>query len=146
MVLATLGGAVPAAVAAPASASTKPPVLTAATRAKIVANWDAFFSGSTPAARKIALVQNGSSFAAVIKGQAGNPLSKSVTAKVSKVTLTSATVASVKYSLDLGGQPALSNVVGKAVLQKGTWKVGDQSFCALLALEQTKVPACSSAH
>jgi hypothetical protein len=129
-----------------ASASPKPAALSlsASTRAKIIADWEAFFSGATSASRKIALVQDGQSFAQVIKGQASSAMAKSVRATVSKVTLNSATKATVRYSLTMGGQPALSNQTGQSVLQKGTWKVGAQSFCALLTLEQTKVPICSS--
>jgi hypothetical protein len=48
----------------------------------------------------------------------------------------------VRYSLDLGGKPVLTGQTGIAVLQGGKWKVGDQSFCALLALEQVKAPGC----
>jgi hypothetical protein len=114
----------------------------AATRTKIKTDWITFFAGTTSVKQKIALLQNGQSFAGVIKSQAGSPLSKSVTATVASVTLTSATKAKVKYSLDLGGQPALANQTGIAVLQAGKWKVGDQSFCALLALEQATAPDC----
>jgi hypothetical protein len=54
------------------------------------------------------------------------------------------TKATVIYSLTMGGTPVLSDLKGEAVLQNGTWKVGDQSFCALLSLEQAKAPGCSS--
>ena len=135
------------ATAAPAGASEVLAIRSAdlSSQAKITADWVAFFSGATSAARKIALLQNGKSFAKVIEDQASSPLSKSVAAKVSKVTLTSSTKANVRYSLTLGGQPALSNVQGQAILISGSWKVGDRSFCGLLALEQDKVPACSAA-
>ncbi len=113
-----------------------------ATQAKIRTDWATFFAGTTPAKHKIALLQNGQSFAAVIKSQASNTMSESSGAKVLSVTVTSKTQAKVRYTITLGGQPALSNQTGVAVLQDGTWKVGDQSFCALLALEQTKTPAC----
>ena len=115
------------------------------TTSKITTNWDAFFAGSTGANRKIALVQDGSSFAKVIKSQATSPIAKSVTAKVSKVVVDSKSTATVRYSLNLGGKPALTNQKGEAVLQGGTWKVGAQSFCSLLALEQVKLPICSKA-
>jgi hypothetical protein len=111
--------------------------------AKVKADWTAFFAGSTPAKRKIALLENGQKFAAIIDGQASSPLSKSVTAKVASVKVISPTKATVHYSLDLGGKPALTNQTGVAVLQGGTWKVGTHSFCGLLALEQTKAPACA---
>jgi hypothetical protein len=115
---------------------------TTATQAKIKTDWVAFFSGTTTAKHKIALLQNGQSFAAVINEQASNSMSKSSGAKVLSVSVTSKTQAKVRYTITLGGQPALSNQTGVAVLQGGTWKVGDQSFCALLALEQAKTPAC----
>jgi hypothetical protein len=114
-----------------------------AAQTKIKTDWVTFFSGTTPAKHKIALLQNGQSFAAVIDAQASNPMSESSGAKVLSVSVTSKTQAKVRYTITLGGQPALANQAGVAVLQGGTWKVGDQSFCALLALEQTKTPACS---
>lgn len=132
-----LGTSVPLA-AGPAYAASS------STTSKITADWVAFFSGSTDANRKIALVQDGPSFAKVIKSQSTSPLAKSVTAKVSKVVVDSKDTATVRYSLSLGGKPALTNQQGEAVLQGGTWKVGAQSFCSLLALEQVKLAVCSS--
>lgn len=114
----------------------------AATRARIATNWRAFFAGSTAASRKIALLENGQSFAAIIGGQAASPLAKSVTATVSKVTVVAPARATVRYSLSLGGKPALTDQDGVAVLQGGTWKVGTASFCALLTLEQVTTDAC----
>ena len=111
----------------------------------ITANWEIFFSGKTPAQTKISLLQNGTKFATVIKAQASSSLAKSTTATVSKVSNLSASSASVRYTVDLGGQPALRNALGTAVRQNGTWKVSDESFCALLALEQVKTPACPAA-
>jgi hypothetical protein len=53
----------------------------------------------------------------------------------------------VTYSILVAGTPALKNQPGVAVSQDGIWKVGDQSFCALLTLENSgKAPAaCASA-
>jgi hypothetical protein len=76
-------------------------------------------------------------FASVLKAQSGSTLASSATAKVTKVTLVSATQAKVTYSILIGGQPALSNQTGTAVLQGGTWKVGLASFCGLLTLENS---------
>jgi hypothetical protein len=115
--------------------------------AQIKANWEAFFSGTTSAAKKISLLQNGQKFAAVIEAQARSGLAKSASAKVTAVSVTSPTKATVTYDILLAGKPALTNQTGQAVYQDGTWKVGDASFCALLALENGgKAPsACSSA-
>lgn len=115
---------------------------------QITANWQTFFSGNTPAAKKITVLQNGQSFASVINAQAGSAMAKSASAKVLSVAVNATgTQAVVKYDVLFGGQPALSGQSGVAVRQNGTWKVADSSFCALLALENNgKAPSvCSSA-
>jgi hypothetical protein len=66
------------------------------------------------------------------------------------VTLTSATKANVKYDLTAAGTTVANGQTGTAVLQDGTWKVGDEVFCSLLkegaSLMNIKVPAaCNSA-
>ena len=93
------------------------------------------------------LLQNGSAFASIIQAQAGSPLASSATSSVTAVTVESSTQAKVTYSILVGGTPALKNQPGVAVYQNGIWKVGDQSFCALLTLENSgKAPsACASA-
>jgi hypothetical protein len=116
----------------------------ASAASKVKTDWVTFFAGTTPAKTKINLVQNGKAFAPIIDGQASSPMAKSVTATVSGVTINSSTKATVHYSLDLGGKPALTKQTGTAVLQSGTWKVGAGSFCGLLALEQVKGPGCST--
>jgi hypothetical protein len=115
--------------------------------ALITANWEAFFSGKTSAAKKITLLQNGQAFATIIQAQSGSSMATSASAKVTKVTVTSPAQATVAYNILLGTTPALTNQSGMAVYQNGTWKVGDASFCALLALENGgKAPSvCSSA-
>ena len=103
--------------------------------AQIKANWEAFFSGMTSAAKKISLLQNGQKFAAVINAQAGSGLAGSAGAKVTAVVVNSATSATVTYDITLSGATALGNQTGTAVYEGGTWKVGDVSFCQLLKLE-----------
>lgn len=114
--------------------------------AQITANWMAFFSSSTPNAQRVALLQNGSAFSSAISSFSSNPLASNISAKVLSVTLTSSTQATVKYDIDgPGGTALLSNETGTAVLEGGTWKVGDTSFCQLLNLSGGKVPsACKS--
>ena len=135
----------------PASASASASSTGAASaQAAIEANWAAFFSASTPIARRVALLQNGSVFQSIIKAQAGSALASSATSKVSKVTLVSPTQAKVIYSILVGGTPALSNQTGVAVYQDGVWKVGVASFCGLLTVENggktSNLPAaCRSA-
>jgi hypothetical protein len=71
---------------------------------------------------------------------------------VDSVTLSSATQAKVKYDLSALGQTVANGASGTAVLQDGTWKVGDDVFCGLLSEAKSagvlSVPlpaACSSA-
>jgi hypothetical protein len=114
---------------------------------QIKANWVAFFNPKTPVAKRVSLLQNGSTFASIIKAQASSALASSATSAVNAVTVESATQAKVTYSILVGGSPALKNQPGVAVKQGGVWKVGDQSFCALLTLENNgKAPtACAGA-
>ena len=117
----------------PASASAAP--ASGSATAQIAADWQAFFNAKTPVARRVELLQNGQVFAPVIRAQAGSTLASAATAQVTKVTLVSPAQAKVTYSILVGGTPQLKNQAGVAVLQDGTWKVGDASFCGLLALE-----------
>jgi hypothetical protein len=55
-----------------------------------------------------------------------------VSSKVDSVSVSSATQAKVKYDLSALGSTVASGASGTAVLQDGTWKVGDDVFCGLL--------------
>ena len=100
-------------------------------------NWAKFFSASTPIPQRIALLQNGSVFAPVIRAQASSTLAKLASAKVTHVTLTGTSQAAVTYTILVGGssKAGLPGQSGVAVYQEGVWKVGDTSFCGLLKLE-----------
>jgi hypothetical protein len=119
----------------PASSASASSATGGAAVQKITANWTAFFDAKTPTATRISLLQNGPTFASIIKAQAGSGLAASATAKVTKVVVTSPTQAKVTYSILVGGQPALAGQSGVAVYEGGIWKVGVASFCGLLNLE-----------
>ena len=133
---------------APSSAAASSPSTgsNSAAVAQITANWEAFFSGKTSAAKKISLLENGSKFASVINAQAGSSIATGAAAKVTAVVVNSATSATVSYDILLSGATALPNQTGTAVYQDGIWKVGDVSFCQLLKLENggTAPSVCSS--
>ena len=133
--------------AGPSASASTTAAPTSAAVAQIKANWKAFFNPATPVAKRVSLLQNGQVFESIIKAQAGSPLASSATSSVSSVTVESPAQAKVVYSILVGGSPALKNQPGVAVYQSGIWKVGDQSFCALLTLENSgKAPAaCASA-
>jgi hypothetical protein len=144
------GAASSAAVSAPPSSaapSASSGGSSSAAVAQIKANWQAFFNPKTPVSKRVSLLQNGQSFASIISAQASSALASSATSSVSAVTVESPTQAKVTYSILVGGSPALKNQPGVAVDEGGVWKVGDQSFCALLTIENNgKAPtACASA-
>ena len=120
--------------------------------AEITANWTTFFNSSTPNSKRVQLLENGSQFSSAITAFAASPLAAAVTSKVDSVSLSSATQAKVKYDLSAMGATVASGASGTAVLQDGTWKVGDEVFCGLLTEAKSAgitipVPsACSSAN
>jgi hypothetical protein len=115
--------------------------------AAITANWEKFFNSSTPLSQRVALLQNGSAFSSAIESFSKLPLANGIGAKVTGVTVTSATSANVTYSIVSGSTTLLGGQSGKAVYQDGTWKVGDASLCGLFRLVPGgSVPAaCNSA-
>jgi hypothetical protein len=137
---------------APSSAAASPTVSAAASptvsaAAQITANWEKFFDASTPTAQRVALLQNGTVFAPAITAFSKLPLANGIGAKVTAVTVTSATGATVTYNIVSGNIALLSGQKGTSVYQDGTWKVGDASLCGLFKLiPGGSVPAaCSSA-
>jgi len=134
------------ATSAPATSAPTSPNSSAAA-AQITTNWEKFFASSTPVAQKVTLLQNGSTFAGAITALYKLPIASGIGAKVTKVTMTSPTSATVVYDITAAGAPLLSGQTGTAVYEGGTWKVGDASLCGLIKLVPGgSVPAaCSSA-
>ena len=107
---------------------------TTAAAAQITANWEKFFSASTPTSQRVALLENGSGFSSAISAFSQLPLASGISAKVTAVTVTSATQAAVTYNIVSGSTNLLSGQHGTSVYQDGTWKVGDGSLCGLFHL------------
>jgi hypothetical protein len=129
---------------APASSSSSG---NSAAVAEITANWEKFFNASTPLSERVALLQNGSSFSSAINSFSKLPLAGGIGAKVTGVTVNSATSATVTYSIVSGSTTLLGGQTGTAVYQDGMWKVGDASLCNLFKLIPggSEPAACSSA-
>jgi hypothetical protein len=96
--------------------------------------------------RKVALLQNGERYAKLVASEASSPITTGLAAEVATLTLTLTltSTAAVTYSLTMGGKPVLAKLTGEPVLQSGTWKVGDRSFCSLVSLEEASNPGCPS--
>jgi len=137
-----LGGLLALAACGSSGSSAVTPAPTAAQQVRQA--WVTFFDGDTAAAQKIALLQDGTAAAPVIRAQAGSSMAASTAAVVSKVQVTSARRAIVRYTITLSGSPVLANQTGTAVKVGGHWVVGLGNFCGLLALEHTELRACSA--
>jgi purine-cytosine permease-like protein len=129
----------------PATSATSSAPAAGNAAAQITANWEKFFSSSTPTSQRVALLQNGTAFAAAIGSL--SHLVNGLGATVTAVTVNSPTSATVTYNLTAGGSSLLSHQTGTAVYENGVWKVGDASLCGLLKLAPgaTLPSACSSA-
>jgi purine-cytosine permease-like protein len=113
---------------------TSPATGSAAAATQITANWEKFFNSSTSLSERVALLQNGSTFSSAISDFSKLPLASGIGAKVTGVTVNSATSATVTYNLVSGSTTLLGGQKGTAVYQDGTWKVGDASLCGLFQL------------
>ncbi|MFD8081043.1 hypothetical protein ACFV4F_05020 [Kitasatospora sp. NPDC059722] len=129
-----------------ASASGTAPADPAAAKAEVTANWEKFFDPATPIADKARLLQNGDVLLPVLQGFSQDPRVGQVQAKVSDVTFTDATDATVTYALSLQGTVVEPSASGQAVLDNGTWKVGRATLCGLLTqaagASGTPIPGC----
>jgi len=123
------------------SGSTSTTNSAAAAQAQIKSAYQKFFSGQTPVSDRVAVLENGPRFQALVKSFANNPLAKNVSVTVSSVTLQGANDAKVVYTVKLGGA-GLPKQTGTAVLQNGTWKIGDASLCKLVALQGCTPSVC----
>ncbi|MEV8546313.1 hypothetical protein [Streptomyces sp. NPDC051572] len=118
----------------PTSAPATAPADPAAATTQIKANWKKFFDPASSSADKQAVLENGDKMGPVLKAFSGDKRGGQVQAAVQKVAFTSATQATVTYSLTLNGATALPNASGTTVEQDGTWKVSVNTLCALVAL------------
>jgi hypothetical protein len=138
----TAAPTVAASTPAPSPSASGEAVSGPAAIAAIKKTWTTFFNGKTSAADKVGLVQNGQNFVASLDAAAKSSAGATAGATVQSVTITSKTGAKVDYTITISGTPMLAGQKGVAVYQDGTWKVGDTSFCGLLALENSgKTPA-----
>jgi hypothetical protein len=116
----------------------------ATTNAEITANWEKFFLPTTPISDRVALLENGASLQQALEMRSTDPLQRQASAVVKAVDLTEPGRATVTYDVLLNGSVALPDAQGFAVFQDGVWKVGADSFCALISLGATgPIPGCS---
>lgn len=117
----------------------------AATVAAVKNAYAKFFAPGTPESVSLSLLQDGPAFKTAIDAQAKAPMAQKSSAKVSRVSMQSANVANVVFTIYVNGQPVLPNQSGVAVREAGVWKVAGQTFCTLLKLQGSPPATCMSA-
>ena len=110
---------------------------------QIKSAYETFFAGKTSVADRVALLQNGPRYRALVASFAANPLAKNASATVSSVKLQGSDKANVVYVVKLGGT-ALPEQTGTAVRENGTWKIQATSLCKLVALSGSTPSVCKS--
>lgn len=131
----------------PTKATTPAPETTApadpAAKRQIETNWERFFDPAVPNDQKAKYLENGERLGPLLAAFNGDKRGGQVAAKVSAVTLTSATGANVTYTLTLNGATALPDAKGFAVQQDKVWKVAVKTLCALVGMSgNSKAPGC----
>lgn len=126
------------------TSSGAPSTADAATVAAVTNAYAKLFAPNTPEAVSISLLQDGAAFKSALKQQGTSQLAQNSAAKVSKVTLQSPNTAKVVFTILVNGKAMLTDQPGYAVRQNGTWKVAGRTFCALLTLQGSPPPACST--
>jgi len=124
--------------------STTAPSADAATVAAIKNAYAKFFAPDTPEQVSLGLLQNGAAFKSTIEKQGQGDYAQKSSAKVTKVSLASADVATVVYTIYVGDQPMLADQPGYAVRENGTWQVAEHTFCQLLTLENSAPAECQT--
>jgi hypothetical protein len=126
------------------SAPATAPADRAAAEAEIRQNWQKFFDPKTSTEDKQAVLENGDRMGPVLQAFSGDERGGQVRAQVTKVEFTSATEATVTYTLTLKGATALPDASGTAVEQEGTWKVSVKALCSLVQMSGngSPVPGC----
>jgi hypothetical protein len=137
-------GTAPSATAPATTTPTTTPSADAATVAAIKNAYAKFFAPDTPEQVSLGLLQNGAAFKATIEKQGQGNYAQKSSAKVSKVSLASADVAKVVYTIYVGDQPMLADQPGFAVRENGTWQVAEHTFCQLLTLENSAPAECQT--
>ena len=125
------------------SSASPPTTTTAFDPAQIKSAYEKFFSGQTSVPDREAVLQDGAKFKSVIQAFASNPLAKNVSVTVASVKPQGSNGAKVVYIVKLAGA-GLPKQTGTAVLQNGTWKVGDASLCKLVSLQGSTPSVCKS--
>lgn len=137
------GGHAGTPTASPSSAASSS--VDAATRAAVRKAYETFFAPDSTADQVETVVQNGAQFHDVIAAEGSSQYSGTSGVKIDKVTLQSADLAHVTFSVTSNGAVVLPGASGYAVHVGESWKLAATTFCQLLTLEGTAPATCKQA-
>ncbi|MFE5811591.1 hypothetical protein [Streptomyces sp. NPDC056491] len=112
-----------------------------AAKAQIEKNWTAFFDPKTSTEAKADLLQHGDLLEPLLDGFSTGTEAAKVSVKVTDVTFTSPTEATVTYDLRVGDATTLPGSKGTVVFEDGVWKVSLKTLCELVGLSGAEPPA-----
>lgn len=110
----------------------------------IKSNFSTFFAAATPMSQRESLLQNGSQFAQPMQAEFTQLGAQNPSITINSVSVTSANVAKVDYTVNLNGNPVLKNQPGEAVKVNGKWLVSDSTLCQLFSLGGQQPAACKN--
>jgi hypothetical protein len=113
----------------------------AAARTAVTKMWQTFLDKDSSVEARKAVLENGTAHAASVAAVGTNPFIGQANGVVKKVTFTSKQRADVVYDITVSGAVALADAQGVAVFVDGQWKVSEETFCGLVALAISPLPA-----
>ncbi|WP_459545578.1 hypothetical protein [Nocardia sp. X0981] len=125
--------------AAPAAAGADSP---AAASAAITGVYEAFFDPGTSTADRIALVERGDEFETEISGMVNHIRTALTTVEIADVTLLGPERAELRFTLQISGNPVVSDQLGHAVREPEGWKIAASTMCGLVAISGGTSQAC----
>ena len=117
--------------------ASEPPPDVAAAKASILTAFTTVYNGGLPNETRLALIDDptgvDAALTAAITGT-NAAVASTISAQVSDIVFSSATRATITYTVGVAGQPPSSPRQGAARLASGTWKVTRETVCTDLAV------------
>ncbi|MFI5720391.1 hypothetical protein [Nocardia sp. NPDC051750] len=114
-----------------------------AAAAAITGVYQAFFAPATPTSDRLALVERGPDFEAEISGMANHIRTALTTIEIAEVVLLDRINAELRFTLNISGNPVVSNQLGHAVKESDGWKIAATTMCGLVAISGGTSQACT---
>ncbi len=115
----------------------------AAAAASITGVYQAFFAAATSTGDRIALVERGDDFETEISGMVNHIRTALTTVEIAEVVVLDATHAELRFTVNISGNPVVSNQLGHAVREADGWKIAATTMCGLVAISGGVSQACA---